>query len=742
MMKLATLSVTLAGVAQAASVHSATLTTSLAALDARLESSKLSPAQRVVKLLEEMKTQLEAEAKKDAEMFDKLDCWCKTNTAEKEKAVKDGDAKTDELVSVIEENSAKKAKMTATIKQQKKEIAAMRESLAQAEEIRAKEQDAFRAEDTELVKTITNMKLAVQVLSKHNFLQLQHENKSLVQGLQSILHAANEKHLELFGTSGFDANKQSAAAFLQTSTDAATQTGASAVFLQAVAGGFQPRVAAKFGSQIVESFVQTHGPSHLDGYAAQSGQIFGIMTSMLDNFEANLTDGQKAEQEAIAAFQALKATLNAQIDATAKALANAKSEFAEASKTLADAKEELEETRDVRAADVEFLRNLKMQCMDIDHQWEARQKERAAETAAVAEAIGILTSDDNRELLAKTVSFVQVGMSTEERRSRAAAVLREASRRSPSWDDLSFQWQGAKPVINDIKPKQDLAVIAARVQLDAFTKVKQAMDEMTSQIKGQMGEDVKHRDFCTGEFSQNDKNTQKKTHEHEDLSAKSDDLSAQIAALTDDIAKANAAVASAQKEIKKAGEDREAENALFQTEVQEQRATQVVLQKALDKLNQYYAKKAAFLQLKNGAKQTPPVAFTPYNSNAGSSPVLALINKIVEDSKAIETEAMKDEQTAQANYETFVADSNTSIKNLQAEIASNAEAKANKEEDKVNTETSKSDAENELEMLANYKADLHQSCDFVMKNFEVRQQAMTNEIEAIQEAKAILSGAK
>jgi len=702
-------------------------------ISASTDDEKVSPAQRVVKLLREMKAQLEDEAAKDQEIATKLECWCKTNTAEKEQAIKDADARSDELTAAIEENAAKKAKNEVIIKKAKKDIAKLRSALEKATSIREKETAEFRATETEMVKTVTNLQNAIAVLSKHQagLLQLTPEAKAAV---NAVIHSASEKHEEMFGKK--PEAKATKAAFLQ------AENKEQAVFLQSVSSSYKPLLSEHSAARLISSFVDTTAAPHLGNYQSQSGSIFGILTSMLDNFKASMTDAQKQEADAQAAYVELKAASEEQIAATSDALAQAKQEFADASKTLADSKEELEKTRDVRASDVEFLRNLKLQCNDIDAQWEARQKERADETAAVAEAIAVLMDDDNRELLAKTVSFVQVGMSTEERRSRAAAVLREASRRSPSWDDLSFQWQGAKPVISDIKPKQDLAVIAARVQLDAFTKVKQAMDEMTSQIKSQMGEDVKHRDFCTGEFSQNDKNTQKKTHEHEDLSAKSDDLSAQIAALTDDIAKANAAVASAQKEIKKAGEDREAENALFQTEVQEQRATQVVLQKALDKLNQYYAKKAAFLQLKNGAKQTPPVAFTPYNSNAGASPVLALINKIVEDSKAIETEAMKDEQTAQANYETFVADSNTSIKNLQAEIASNAEAKANKEEDKVNTETSKSDAENELEMLANYKADLHQSCDFVMKNFEVRQQAMTNEIEAIQEAKAILSGAK
>ena len=48
---------------------------------------------------------------------------------------------------------------------------------------------------------------------------------------------------------------------------------------------------------------------------------------------------------------------------------------------------------------------------------------------------------------------------------------------------------------------------------------------------------------------------------------------------------------------------------------------------------------------------------------------------------------------------------------------------------------------NELEQLELYRSDLHGQCDFILKNFELRANARTNEIEAIAEAKAILSGA-
>ncbi len=44
-------------------------------ISASMDDEKLSPAQRVVKLLREMKAQLEDEAAKDQEIATKLECW-------------------------------------------------------------------------------------------------------------------------------------------------------------------------------------------------------------------------------------------------------------------------------------------------------------------------------------------------------------------------------------------------------------------------------------------------------------------------------------------------------------------------------------------------------------------------------------------------------------------------------------------------------------------------------------------
>merc|ERR1712085_219387 len=70
----------------------------------------------------------------------------------------------------------------------------------------------------------------------------------------------------------------------------------------------------------------------------------------------------------------------------------------------------------------------------------------------------------------------------------------------------------------------------------------------------------------------------------------------------------------------------------------------------------------------------PPVKFNSYKANEGSSPVLGLIEQILEDSKALEAETTSAEFTAQADYEKFVKDSNDLIKSLQQAVTDKSKA--------------------------------------------------------------------
>merc|ERR1719456_33224 len=124
-----------------------------------------------------------------------------------------------------------------------------------------------------------------------------------------------------------------------------------------------------------------------------------------------------------------------------------------------------------------------------------------------------------------------------------------------------------------------------------------------------------------------------------------------IEELTEAIAALTAEIAETNKEMTKASQLREAANHEFQVTIQDQRATQAILKKALDRLKSFYG----FVQ----QGQEPPAQGT-YKKSAGSSGGMAMIETLVDESAQLEADAMKGEADAQAAYETFMKDSTAS----------------------------------------------------------------------------------
>merc|ERR1719272_2111963 len=100
------------------------------------------------------------------------------------------------------------------------------------------------------------------------------------------------------------------------------------------------------------------------------------------------------------------------------------------------------------------------------------------EMKAVTETIAIITEDDAREHLAKTVTLLQVdsseGSAMRAMRMRVAAHLRKAAQ-APEFgtDDLLAAWHtrsGRKAGASAAGPRAQLSTLAVSVELDAFTK--------------------------------------------------------------------------------------------------------------------------------------------------------------------------------------------------------------------------------------------------------------------------------
>merc|ERR1740139_775987 len=396
-------------------------------------------------------------------------------------------------------------------------------------------------------------------------------------------------------------------------------------------------------------------------------------------------------------------------------------ENADADEKLAQNKEDLEDTKKSLAEDEAFLAMLKEKCSSTDAEWDERQKTRQLEMEACSKALAVLSSDEAHDLFTKTFNpaFLQEAENNE-RRTKAAEVLSRVAKKLNS-------------------PR--LSAIATKVRLDAFVRVKKAIDDMVAQLLQEKADEIKHKDFCVEEFNTNQLQTEKKDRSKEDLLALIEDLDLTIKTLTSEIDALKSEVAEMQVQMKRAGEDREKQNKEFQQVVADQRASQKLLTAALNILKGFYEKKAAFLQKQEPAGPPPPAGFKDYKKNAASGGVMGMIQQIITDAKAMEAEAIRAEEDAQKAYEDFVKETNASVEEKSKTMVNKSEEKAKTEKDLTQANEDKEATMIELEQLSNYNAELHQSCDFVMKNFEIRQTARDEEIEALKQAKAILSGA-
>jgi len=717
-MKAAALAALVACVLHAAEAAKAAAATSHRALerDVAVGASGERPVAKVVRMLQDIEAELEKEMADDKAVYSMLTCWCTKNDEEKTKAIEVATANIAQLEASLSAAAAKVKELKAKRKATMDEMYAGQKALGEAQQIRMEENKAFHSEETDLLEAVAACKGALVALGKH------HADLAQVQAVARSLRRARVEELALGPGMSTRVGP----------TLARARTQALKNFLDAATTG----PAAPSGA-----FMAIPG---MQSYAPQSGQIFGILKQMKADFESSLSEAQKAELKAAQEFEDLKAAKLEEISAAKKLVEDIDVQVAQLGEKAAQETKELEATEEQLGMDQQFLADLKAKCSESDKEFDTRIASRLDEISAVQDAIKILNSDESFKMFLKTTkgfvedqqfveqssAFVQTGAASKEagRRARVADLLRKAAGHTGS-------------------PR--LALVAASAQIDSFTKVKEIIDKLVAELQVQMSDEVKHRDWCIDEFAVNKEETQAADHKMSNLQQKKTDLETNIEKLTAKIAELTAEMASTQDEMGRASDNRESENAELTETIEDQRLAQIILAKALARMKEVYA----FLQQQPGAAHIAtsgnhtnagngPAAFTKYAQNTGGSRVVDLLENVIADSQKLEDEAMTRSISSQTEYEDFMKSSNAALRQMAKTKAGFEEALATAKEDLVATKADIMETLKVLEGLHGYKGDLHKSCDYILKNFEARQQARQAEIEALGEAKAILSGAK
>merc|ERR1719455_1403 len=671
----------------------------------------INPIRRVVSMLQMMAKKVEAEGKKEKELFDKFMCWCETGGAALEASIKEAEEKIPQLESKIKEIGEAIEQLVADLKQHKKDRAEAQEAVANGEALRKKEHEAFLKESGDYKTNLAALQKAIAALEK--------------------------------GMAG---------AFLQTSA-------ASALRRLTVTLDISPS-----DRDALSAFL-SQGQGEAAEYAPQSGEIVGILKQMKDTMEKDLAEVVAPEEEAAANFDEMMKAKAAHVEELTKAIEDKTVRLGNDGVLLINLKEDLEDTTKSLAEDKKFLADLEKNCEIKKKEWAERSKTRAEELLAIMDTIKILNDDDALELFKKTLpspSLIQMSVSNSEMRKRAAEVLSAVRGRGKARDFrvalIEMALKGGKVTFEKvISMIDDMVALLGKEQVDD--------DEKKAYCEAEI-------DKAEDEIKELERTVETLEKEIEDTKELIATLTEEIAALEQGIKDLDKAVAEATEQRKEEHEDfvesLAANNAakdilgiaknrlnkfynpkLFKPAPKRELTKEERITVSLGGTAPPTAAPGGIagtgvtaLDQEKGAPAPPPATWDAYaKKSQESNGVMAMIDMLAADlDKEIE-EMRFEEKDAQQEYEQFVADSAAKRAADSKSIEEKEGAKAGAEAELQRMEEEKADTMKAAMAKAEELKDLHLDCDWLLSNFEVRKEARAGEVDALKKAKAVLSGA-
>jgi len=301
----------------------------------------------------------------------------------------------------------------------------------------------------------------------------------------------------------------------------------------------------------------------------------------------------------------------------------------------------------------------------------------------------------------------------------------------------------------------------------------------------EQGDDDDKKAYCEASIDKTEDQLKSLNHNIADLEKGMDTTKQNIDTLASEIAALIAGVKALDKSVADATDNRKAENAEFKATMAADKAAKELIGLAKNRMNQFYnpdlyvAPKAIELSREQriavnmGSEAAPTVAPTGVagtgityfaqvsaHSNSDVAPppppetwgayqkkgqehsgVMNMLDLLVTDLDKEMAEITTDEKNAQAEYETFMSDSQAKRADDSASIADKEGNKADLEQRLQKMGAEHKATSKEAFATATALKDLHLECDWLLSNYEARKTARAGEVESLKNAKAVLSGA-
>eukprot|EP00747_Dinoflagellata_sp_TGD_P027245 gnl/TRDRNA2_/TRDRNA2_132492_c0_seq2.p1 gnl/TRDRNA2_/TRDRNA2_132492_c0~~gnl/TRDRNA2_/TRDRNA2_132492_c0_seq2.p1 ORF type:complete len:719 (+),score=303.67 gnl/TRDRNA2_/TRDRNA2_132492_c0_seq2:85-2241(+) len=540
--------------------------------------SRETPLTKVTKLLEDLKEEIEDEAKKEAKSYDEFGCFCKDTTEEKSESIKEAQDDIDDYSATIEEKTEEKDEKVEEYTERKKKHEKLSKELADEKARCDKARQEYEVEEADLSTALKRMDAAID--------QLKDAKPSLLQGKVT---GAVKDALDMADALGFihtDEQKK-ATAFLQN-------------------GKVDPKDAE---------------------YSFHSDKIIELLEDLEKEFKENKDKLDKEWKKTKEACDKKIESLNDEIDENKEAIETLDGEIEELKTEIAEAREKLVKAEDQLSEDQLYLKDLTVQCEVRAKDWDQRSAMRTDEVKALKKALEILNSDEvkNADDVNERASASLIVPKVAPVASKAATAP-ATSAAAPAQKPASFlQTESARTVMKRLRSglsavtmesKRDrvvkmlgdegkrlkspaLSTLAVKVKADPFAKIKDLIQELIERLLQQAKEEAQKQGFCATELGKSKQDRDNRFTDTKKLNVKLRGLEAKEAELETELETLAMDLKELKANLDKATKIRKEEKEENEDVISKASDGEKAVAEAIKVLKKFYEKagKASFVQV-------------------------------------------------------------------------------------------------------------------------------------------------
>jgi hypothetical protein len=663
-----------------------------------------SPVGTVVKLLEELKTNVDKDGAAEQKIYDKYACWCETTSSSKAKAIDQAKADIRTLSSEILALKGERATIAMDLETNAQGIYNNEQATHDLTVIREKSSSDVGQELSKMQQTVGALETAIKLIK-----------------------------------AGYSL---SAATSKLSKTD------------KALAGAVAAQVMNVTNHPAVTTFLENGGKNLVVkkvDYEPLSEKVLAVLESLYSTFSANLWASQAREETSRQTFDTVTVEKHAELTLLDTTMKTKESLEAEKAQEQAVKEQQLLDLQDQIEADKVFFDGTVTACQDESSAWDERSRRRREELAGLEKALEILGSDSNRELFDTAFNVAEVQKSARVSPRLVKEVMsfvQIRSREEPAEDfnASEFAESGVAPVLTaidnmteELKAEEALDIEQNTWCINETEKYyweaehkKRDIKVLESKIK-RLEHSNKMRD---DELARIDEQNTTLLQEMDDaLAIRVDENSVYAAARDKDV-----------QAMSVLNETNHVLNAFFKNNSLDLNAeegagapqtfTQTLLQRG--------RRQPGLPEFEVSADQAPDTVATgeEYGGRRQDNRVVIDMLSMLYDNLDAEIRgADLAENKSKADYEAYVNDS-------KAMLATWVTSKTNLEEAKA-TDLSTIDQlegmvdveEGELGAIEDYRERIRPNCEWIMRAFDGRLQQRADEMNGLVDAKALLAGA-